>query len=297
MLKNFLTNQVKGNYSKRDIYMEKLKKIFHFHETIGCNTYLLNGLYSYDEVCKLNAITSYNAGYGYCFELGPIAFIGIPNPEYARKSGYFKYKVHSYGSSLDESEYYFKAYTDDDAKNIGNYTVYGLNGLRDIAKLAPISQMKYVYDSRYIAKDTNFPEILTMDCKLKGLYSYNDACLLASKNVLKKKLVLEEEQSISFAELGNGKHIGILNMWSYQKELAHGFRDVWEYGCQMPETQLIHFLTEEKASNIQDFSLYVYMYHDSGILLDNHQVEKYDRTFDKKFNFILPDGNDCRLIL
>lgn len=69
----------------------------------------------------------------------------MPNPVCAQKSGYFKYKVQSYGTFSEQSEYYFKAYTDEEAKNIGNYTVYGLCGLKEVAAVAPISQMAYIY--------------------------------------------------------------------------------------------------------------------------------------------------------
>lgn len=58
-----------------------------------------------------------------------------------KKSGYFKYKVQAYGTPLDQSEYYIKAYTDEEAKSIGNYTVYGLRGLKEVATVVPISQI------------------------------------------------------------------------------------------------------------------------------------------------------------
>ena len=69
-----------------------------------------------------------------------------------------------------------------------------------------------------------------------------------------------------------------------------------EYGAEEPETQTIRFLNKEEASKIKDFTLYVYNYASSGIGRDKYQIEKYDRTLDKRFNFHLPDGRDYRLI-
>lgn len=66
-------------YPERDISVERIGRRFflHPHDTAGCNDYLLEGTYSYDEVMKLNALTTYNAGFGFCSELEPVAFIGI----------------------------------------------------------------------------------------------------------------------------------------------------------------------------------------------------------------------------
>lgn len=299
MLEKILTKMAKVVYPERDMTVEKLGGRFflHAHDTTGCNTYLLDGTYSYDEVVKLNALTTYSAGFGFCSELGPIAFIGIPNPVCAQRSGYFKYKVHSYGTPFDQSEYYFKAYTEEDAKHIGNYTVYGLDGLREVAKVAPISQMSYVYDSRYKAKEAKNPKVFDMDCKLKGVYSYNEAKLLSTGTLKEKDGYSGEDHPIVFAIVGDSQHVGIINMWPSEVDLVHGFRDVWEYGAEEPETQEISFLTKEDASKIEDFTLYVYKYASSGIGgRDKYQIERYDRTLDRRFKFQLPDGSDYRLI-
>lgn len=85
-------------------------------------------------------------------------------------------------------------------------------------------------------------------------------------------------------------------MWPSEIELVRGFRDVWEYGTEEPKTQKISFLTKKEASKIKDFSLYVYNYSSSGIGRDKYQIEKYDRTLDKRFKFQLPNGTDYRLI-
>ena len=298
MLEKILTKMAKVVYPKRDISVEKLGRRFFLYsrDTTGCNTYLLEGTYSYNEVVKLNALTACSAGFGFCSELGPIAFIGIPNPVRAQRSGYFKYKVHAYGTPFDQSKYYFKAYTDEEAKNIRNYTVYGLCGLKVIAAVAPISQMSYVYDSRFKAKEAKNPRVFDMDCRLKGFYSYNEAKRLSTGTLKEKDGYSEEEHPIVFAITGNGQHIGIINMWSCETELVRGFRDVWEYGTKEPETQTISFLTKEEASKIKDFTLYIYNYASSGTGRDKYQIEKYDRTLDKRFKFQLADGSDYHLI-
>lgn len=139
---------------KRNICVERIESgfIIHEHEKIGCNTYLLEGKYTYDEVVKLNNLTTFYAGFGYCHKLGPIAFIGIPNLEYAQKSGCFQYEVKQYGIPFDSTEYYFNAYNEEKAKEIQDYTVYGFNGIEIISKVAAISKLNYILDSRYKAK-------------------------------------------------------------------------------------------------------------------------------------------------
>ena len=57
--------------------------VFVTQDSAGCNDYLLEGTYTYDEVVKLNELTTYNAGFGFCKGIGPVAFIGILNPAYA----------------------------------------------------------------------------------------------------------------------------------------------------------------------------------------------------------------------
>jgi hypothetical protein len=135
-----------------------------------------------------------------------------------------------------------------------------------------------------------------MDCKLKGVYSYNEAKLLATGTLKEKDGFSGEDHPIVFATVENGQHVGIINMWPSQVDKVHGFRDVWEYGAEEPEIQTISFLTKEEASKINDFMLYVYNYASSGKGRDKYQIERYDRTLDKRFKFQLPDGSDYRLI-
>ena len=60
MLEKILTKMAKVIYPERDISVKKLRGQFFLHprDTTGCNTYLLEGTYSYDEVVKLNALTT-----------------------------------------------------------------------------------------------------------------------------------------------------------------------------------------------------------------------------------------------
>lgn len=298
MLEKILTKLIKKVYPNREISVEKIGRRFFtiVHDTTGCNSYLLEGTYSYNDVVKLNELTTYSAGFGFCSELGPVAFIGIPNPVCAKKSGYFKYEVSAYGTPFSQNEYYFNAYTEEEAKHISNYTVYGLEGLSEVAAVAPISKMHYVYDSRYKVKSSHIPKVLDMDCKLHGVFTYNEAKLLATGTIREKEGFSGEDHPIIFATVGEGHHVGIINMWTSDAEVATGFRDVWKYADAEPEVQEIHFLTREEASQIDDFTLYIYSYKCSGIGRDKYKIVSYDRTLDNRFKFQLPDGSDYRLI-
>ena len=186
MLEKILTKLVKRANPERDMSVEKIGKRFfmHPHDTTGCNDYLLDGQYSYNEVVALNNLTGYHCGFGFCKEIGPVAFIGVCNPHFCTTSGYFEYNVHEYGTSRDESEYYFTVYSDEDARQVSNYTVYGFMGLEAVATKAPIAKMQYNYDARYKCKkihgDNKDKKIIEMDLKLSGTYSFYDARLLAT---------------------------------------------------------------------------------------------------------------------
>ena len=270
--------------------------VFVTQDSAGCNDYLLEGTYTYDEVVKLNELTTYNAGFGFCKKIGPVAFIGIPNLAYAMGSGYFRYKVRTYGSPIDESECYFEAYDEDEAKEISNYTVYGLCGLEAVAQVAKIAELNSVFDSRYKAKESREPRVFSMDCKLKGKYTYAKAKVLATGSVEDIDGYGGEDHPIAFAEVEGGQHVGIINMWECDIELVRGFRDVWEYGADQPKVKQIRFLKKEEAMSINDYTLYVYCYKCAGLGRVKYPIEKYDRTLDSRFNFHLPDGTDYRLI-
>lgn len=300
MLQKFLNYLVRKAYPDREYSVEKIGGRFfiNVHDSVGSNHYLLEGEYSYDEVIRLNDLTNYNAGFGFCKELGPVAFIGVPNVKCVSKDGYFKYNVHEYGVLCDESEYHFSLYTDETAKKIKNYTVYGLfmpeNGSNDISKFAKISKLACSYDSRYAVKRKERNKVYDMDCKLKGIYSFDKAKLLATGTTEKKNTYTGSEHPISFATVGDNYHVGIIEFNSSKARFMSGFRDVWEYGCEEPEIQTIRLLSDEEASKIDKFVLYIYDY--SHVYNDKYPVDKIDRTLDKRFNFHLPDGTDYRLI-
>ena len=299
MLTSILTKLAKTLSPGRDISMENIggRYFLHYGDSISPKNYLLDGTYSYDEVVKLNALTTYSSSFGYCYELGPVAFIGVPNPACIQKNGYFKYKIHAYGTPYDnESEVYFTLYTDEEAKQIGNYTVYGLNGLEKISSQVHISQLNYIFDSRYDAKKAFNPKVFDMDCQLKGSYSYLKAKVLATGTTLKKEGYSGQDHPIIFAIVGNSKPVGIINMWPSDIALVRGFRDVWEYGKEEPEVQAITCLTQDEAFEIKDFTLSVYNYASSGVGKDKYPIKRYDRTLDPRFNFQLPNGSDYRLV-
>lgn len=298
MLEKILTKLAQKIYKEQDISVELIdgKMFLHQKDTKIYNNYVLSGTYSYDEVIKINSLIKGNAGFGICEELGPIAFIGVPNPENAEKNGYFRYKVQSYGTPFDKSQVFFEAYTEEKAKSIKNYKVYGFDGVEEVSKLYPISDLNYQYDSRYKAKEANVPKVFDMDCKLKGVHNYSVSKILATGSIRDKDGYSGEEHPIVFATVGKNKHVGIINMWPCDKRLVRGFRDVWEYGKDEPDIERIRFLMKEEATEIDDFELYVYNYACSGIGRDKYQVEKFDRTLDKRFKFQLSDGRDYRLI-
>lgn len=299
MIEKILKRLAKVTYPERDISAEKIgKRIFMFKlDTVGCNNYLLDGRYSYDEVIALNNLTGYLCGFGFCKEIGPVAFIGVCNPHFCTNSGYFQYNVHEYGTSRDDSEYYWKVYSDEVAREIGNYTVYGFFGIEAVATKAPIAKMRYIYDSRYkCKKDMGHNEektIIEMDLKLSGTYSFDEARLLATGTTKDKDRFSGEEHPIQFAVVGDNQYVGIINLWEQDDNFK--FRDVWEYGCDEPELQEIRFLSKNEAKKINNFSLYVYICPYS-LQTKKYPIEKKDRTFDSRFNFHLPDGKDFRLI-
>lgn len=298
MLEKILYKIAKLIYPKRNFKVVKVGGhfIIRLYDVIRCNTYLLEGKYSYDEVMKLTDSIQGDILFGFCNEIGPVALMEKYYPRDLHQSGYFRYNVMEYGKPYDEDEYYFEAYTDEEAKYIENYTVYGACELEEVAKLVPISKINYFLDSRWEAKNAYKPKVFDMDCKLKGVYSYKEAKILSTGTLKEKNGYSGEDHPIVFATIENGQHVGIINMWPSDIEMVRGFRDVWEYGSEEPKTQKISFLTKREAAKIKDYTLFVYNYCCSGIGRDKYQIEKYDRTLDKRFKFQLPDGTDYRLV-
>ena len=70
----------KANYS-RHLLTKDLEEKYGFikRRMVGCNTYVLKEKYSYEEVQLLNEIAGelFSAVFGFCEEIGPVAFIGI----------------------------------------------------------------------------------------------------------------------------------------------------------------------------------------------------------------------------
>lgn len=134
-----LKKLLETTYPNRDFNVQKLDNAFILsnNDIVGCNDFLLKGEYTYDQVVELNNLTGYSVGFGFCKELGPVAFIGVPNPNCVQKSGYFEHEVHTYGTSINNDEYYFSEYSNKEAEQIGNYTVYGMGDPRILQNAAP----------------------------------------------------------------------------------------------------------------------------------------------------------------
>ena len=294
----------------RDVTITKLGGMLvkSYHDEVGANTYKLAGLYSYDEVVALNELAvvrkgdniyKLHCGFGYCKELGNIAFIGIINSHFCTNSGLFEYNVHSYGTSSDERTLHFKLYSDEEAKKATDYTVYGMEGAKEVSSKAPIAQIEYCHDSRFKQKITFFnqnPEktLLDMDLKLSGTYTFDEARLLATGTTGDRTGFSGEDHPIQFAVVDDSMYIGIINYGMKPRENMQ-FRDVWEYGCDEPPVQKLRFLSQEEAKAVNKFILYVYVYPYS-LKTKNYPIEKQDRTFDSRFDFKLPDGRDMRFI-
>lgn len=112
---------------------------------VGKITYKLVGWYSYDEVIALNKLTGIRRGeklfkryctFGYCKEIGNIAFIGIINSHCCAKFGSLEFSETS-----PEPALHFNLYSNEEAKQVTDYTVYGLEGARTISANTPIEEI------------------------------------------------------------------------------------------------------------------------------------------------------------
>lgn len=259
------------------------------HDCIGSLTYSLQGTYSYEEAKKLNNLTTYSARYGYCPSKGPVAIIGIKNPN--ADWTYFK-EVSAYGEIPNYEELEFIKYSEEDAKQISNYTVYGLTGIAKIARYVKFDKINTVYDVRYWdMKKSSTPRVLKMKCKLEGQYTFKEA-----KNLAENQQRWAIDRAIAYATLENGEHVAIMSFWYDRKEEAIGFRDVWESGKAEPSVQKITFMTDEEAAKIKDFSIYLYDYNFFYKPEKAPRIVKIDRTFAPGFDFYdMSDGKDLRL--
>lgn len=267
-------------------------------DRVGCRDFLLKGTYSYDQVMELNDISGYCAGFGYCKEIGPVAFIGVPNADCVQNSGYFLPEVHAYGQDFNDIEYYFEQYSDEEARKVDDYTVYGLmmsDELFDYIKEneIPIEKINLFYDYRYKSKEEKLlTDVLAMDIKLDGTYSFPDARYLAYGSTEKFTGACGEDVPIQFAIVGENQPVGIMGLWHHHDGIM--FRDVWGANEEEPELQPIRFLDDEEASQISNFKLYFYVpTHSFG--KKQFVVEKVDRTLSDGFDFTMEDGTDYRL--
>ena len=282
----------------RGVNVEKIGNLFVMtkKDTVGCNSYILDGLYSYDQVMELNKMTGYEAGFGFCKGRGPIAFIGVPNPEKVQNSGYFRYDVQEYGDSFKEDEDYFEHYSEEEAKKSSGYTVYGLGDPRILENKAPIKKVNHFHDYRYKRKEEfkeGFdPSVLEMEIKLGGAYSFYEARKFAYGSTGQLEGASGENVPIQFAIVGDKEPVGILGLWKHYDNST--FKDVWADNEEKPQSQPITFLDDEEARKIKEFKLYYFRpTHSFG--RKKHIVEKKDRMFSEDYDFKMDDGTDYRL--
>ena len=262
------------------------------------NNYLLKGTYNYNQVMVLNDLIGYSTVFGYCRELGPVAFIGTSNSDCIQCDGYFYPVIQEYGNFIDNKKYYFKHYSLDDAKMISNYTVYGKGDPRVLQNAAEIDKIDLFYDYRFMIRDFNSREIsylsgdLEMQMKLAGTYDFYQARYLAYGSDKDFTDISEENNFIQFAIVGDNKPVGIIDLCLPCKDVM--FKDVWVNGEKEPSSQPIRFLTDEEAKKIHNFELYYfippYFYNNRNVI-----IEKVDRMMSKNFDFSMEDGSDYRL--
>lgn len=294
MIEKIFQKLLKKAYPDRNLEAVKIgRTIFTVsHNCIGGLNYSLQGTYSYEEVQKLNVHTTYSAGYGYCPGKGAIAIIGIPNSE--ADWGYFR-EVSAYGEIHTYEKLQFIKYSEEEAKHIVNYTVYGLEGIEEIANLVKFDKINRVYDYRYKDIKSHNRRVLKMKCKLEGKYSFEKV-----EDLTQNQECWAVDRGKAYATLESGEHIAIMSFWYARKDEAIGFRDVWEKGKTQPPVQNITFMTKEQAAKINDFSIYLYDYN----FFYKHLCEyekvprtiKIDRTLVAGFDFYdTPNGKDMRL--
>lgn len=284
-----LEKLVQKVYPDRNFSVQKIgKRNFIVAHDIFSSSFSLQGTYTYEEVIKLNELTTYSARFGYNSEFGPVALIGIPNREI--EFAFFK-DVWAYGYFSPEKEYDFEKYSDEEAKRIGNYTVFGMSKIKELAHLVKFNKISNSYDSRHKIKREESYRVFNMEFMLDGKYTYQSAKALVSHDDFRMN-----GNSITFATVGKNMHVGMIGVWPSQIDMVAGFRDVWEYGCSEPEVQNITFLTDEEAKKIDDFVLYGYDCIFPSKFEKKYPIVRIDRTFSPCFDFYdTPDGKDFRL--
>ena len=126
-------------------------------------SYSIKGTYRYEEVQNLNQFTNGFVQYGLCPGDGPTAIIGLADPNANLK---FILDASPYGKMPNTHSMIFNRYSDEDAKQVSNYTVYGLNGLLELADIVKFDKIHFSYDARYQeAVISQEPRVLKMNCK------------------------------------------------------------------------------------------------------------------------------------
>lgn len=291
MIERILQKLYDEYYPDRDIQV----LIVHGRVTLAINdtaqaSYSIKGTYRYEEVQKLNQFTNGFVQYGFCPGDGPTAIIGLTDPNANLK---FILDASPYGKMPNTHRMIFNRYSDEDAKQVSNYTVYGLNGLLELADIVKFDKIHFSYDARYQeAVISQEPRVLKMNCKFDRFhYSYRECKYFATHQPY-----FEISNSVAFATLEDGRHIALPGFSYDRKDEALGFRDVWEFYCEEPPVLGINFMTDKEASQYDDFEIYIYDY---SYLCDPSLVPrlaKVDRTFSSGFDFCnTTDGKDLRI--
>lgn len=253
-------------------------------------SYSIKGTYRYEEVQKLNQFTNGFVQYGFCPGDGPTALIGLTDQDANLQ---FILDASPYGELPYTHRMVFNRYSDEDAKQVSNYTVYGLYGLFELSDIVKFDNIHFPYDARYQgAVVSQEPRILKMNCKFDNeQYSYKECKYFASHQPY-----FEISHSIAFATLEDGRHIALPGFSYDRKDEALGFRDVWETYCEEPLIQEITFMTNKEASQYDDFEIYIYDYSYLSDPTLVPRLAKVDRTFSIGFDFCnTPDGKDLRI--
>lgn len=142
-------------------------------------SYSIKGTYRYEEVQNLNQFTNGFVQYGLCPGDGPTAIIGLADPNANLK---FILDASPYGKMPNTHSMIFNRYSDEDAKQVSNYTVYGLNGLLELADIVKFDKIHFSYDARYQeAVISQEPRVLKMNCKFDRFhYSYRECKYFAT---------------------------------------------------------------------------------------------------------------------
>lgn len=113
------------------------------HDVLDNVQYELVDKHSYDEVVKLNEITGHTARFGYNPNLGSIAFIGIPNPNF--NFSFFR-EIDNKNTGVNKGELEFYEYKNDQIKTNTYYKVYGVYGLLDLKDIVKFEKIALVCD-------------------------------------------------------------------------------------------------------------------------------------------------------